>query len=152
MFYTWAILTPLVQNLPYSSWIVYPTTCKVTYSSVGDDLFGFSGGNSLTYGSEIESTQVDNTTNNYLGLQVQLEITHDLGDAAVDTFDLYISEGDDDGDLQSDATDYSTAEDGKLPFVGSLVWDESAPDTGTIRSAVFNIQQDIGIQRDKWQF
>ncbi len=126
-------------GITQEGWIIDPSTGKITYTAIADDDFGFGVGDTIADGVEVISSLVDNTTTKYLGTQVQIEVTHDSGTAAVDTFDLYIAEGNASGDLQTEADGYDSAENGKLRFVGSLNWDETATNGQVIRSPVFNL-------------
>ena len=110
-------------NLKETCWIVDPTTAKITYTPLADDDLGFIAGSSLANGAEIiGDNEVDNTSNLYIGSQLQLEITHDEGTLADGTFDLYMASGDATSELQTDASGYAGAEANGLRFIGSLVW------------------------------
>lgn len=128
-------------NLKATAWIIDPATGKVTYTQLADDDLGFVADGSLADGAEIVGDiEIDNTTNKYLGLQVQLEITHDEGTAADGTFEVYISEGDATGELTTDAGAYSSAETGRLPVVGILKWHSDTIDDDVIRSPLMFVE------------
>ncbi len=127
-------------NVKETAWFVTPATGKVDYTTLADDDLGFIAGGSLADGSElVGDIEIDNTSNLYLGSQVQLEITHDEGTLADGTFDLYLAEGDATGELQTDASGYASAEGNKLFRVGSLTWEPNGLDDEVMRSKVFNI-------------
>ena len=127
-------------NLKETCWIIDPTSAKITYTQLADDDLGFTTGGSLTNGAEIVGdVEIDNTSNLYLGSQVQLEITHDEGTLATGTFDLYMAEGDATGELQTDASGYASAEANKLFFVGSLTWESNGLDDEVMRSEIFAV-------------
>ncbi len=128
------------MNLKVTAWFVTPATGKIDYTTLSDDDLGFEAGGSLADGAEIESTEINNTSNLFLGLQVQLEITHDEGTAADGTFDIYMARGDATGELPTDATGYGSAEDAKLEFVGALTWDPNGLDDEVMRSNVFAVE------------
>lgn len=122
--------------------IVTPATGKVVYAELSQspDDMGFVAAGTLADGAEIISDQeINNTSNLYIGLQVQLEITHDEGTAADGTFDIYLDGGDATGELASDATGYASAEANGLEFIGSLTWESNGQDDEVMRSVVFNI-------------
>ncbi len=126
-------------NLKMTAWIIDPSTGKITYTPLSDDDFGFIAAGSLADGAEILSTEIDNTSNLYLGLQLQLEVTHDEGAAADGTFDLYRAGGDATGELPTDATGYGSAEAARLQRVRSLTWEPNGLDDEVMRSPVWNI-------------
>ena len=127
-------------NLKETCWIIDPTSAKITYTQLADDDLGFTTGGSLTDGAEIVGdVEIDNTSNLYLGSQVQLEITHDEGTLATGTFDLYMAEGDATGELQTDASGYASAETNELFFVGSLTWESNGLDDEVMRSEIFAV-------------
>ena len=126
-------------NLKMTAWHIDPTTGKITYTQLSDNDFAFFTGDSMVNGAEENSLEINNTVNLFLGLQVQLEVTHDEGTLADGTFDLYISAGDATGELPTDADGYGSAEDAKLRFVGSLTWDPAGLDDEVMRSEVWSI-------------
>lgn len=127
-------------NLKETAWHLDTTNGKVTYTQLADDDLGFVAGSSLTDGSEIVGdNEIDNTSNLYLGSQLQLEITHDEGTAADGTFDLYMAVGDATGELESDASGYASAEANHLYFIGSLTWEPNGLDDEVMRSQMFHI-------------
>lgn len=112
---------------------------KVAYEQLSDDDFGFGAGDSLADGAETKTSEIDNTSNRYVGHQVQLEVTHDEGEAADGTFELYLDGGDASGELRSDATGYDDAETNVLRWVGRLKWHSSGLDDELMRSKVINV-------------
>jgi hypothetical protein len=128
------------MNLKITAWFVTPTTGKIDYTVLSDDDLGFEAGGSLANGAEIESTEIDNTSNLFIGIQVQLEITHDEGTAADGTFDIKLSQGDATGELETDATGYGDAEAALLYTVGSLTWEPNGLDDELMRSQVFAVE------------
>lgn len=126
-------------NLKMTAWIIDPSTGEITYTQLSDDDLGFGAGDSTADGAEDKSSEIDNTANLYVGLEIQLEITHDEGAAADGTFDIYLDGGDATGELASDATGYGSAEAAKLEFVGSLTWEPAGGDDEVMRSWVFNL-------------
>ena len=126
-------------NLKETCWIVDPTTGKITYTQLADDDLGFGAGESIANAAElIGDTEIVNTSNLYIGSQLQLEITHDEGAAAAGTFELYMAVGDATGELDTDASGYLSAAYG-LRLVGQLIWNSSATDDEVIRSKIFSI-------------
>lgn len=125
-------------NLKVTGWIVDPSTGKITYTPLSDSDMGFTTGTIGTGGEQIGS-EIDNTSTLYLGLLVQLEVTHDEGLAADGTFDLYLSQGDATGELNTDASGYAGAETNELFLVGSLRWESNASDDDVIRSNAFEV-------------
>jgi len=116
------------------------TTGKLVYTNLGDDDLGFVAASSLADGAElVGDNEVDNTSDLYIGSQVQLEITHDEGALAAGTFDLYMAAGDLTAELETDANGYVSAEANKLFPIGSLTWEPTASDDDIIRSQVFTI-------------
>ena len=126
-------------KLKLTAWFITPATGKIHYDQLSDDDFAFVAADSMADGAEETTTEIDNTTNLYLGLQAQLEVTHDEGAAADGTFDLYIAGGDATGELPTDATGYGSAEAAKLRFLGSLTWEPAGIDDEVMRSEVFNL-------------
>ncbi len=127
-------------NLKVTAWFITPATGKIDYTVLSDDDFGFIAASSLADGAEIESTELNNTSDLYIGLQVQLEITHDEGTLAVGTFDIKLSRGDATGELETDASGYGDAEAAKLHTVGSLTWEPNGLDDEVMRSQVFAVE------------
>ena len=124
-------------NIKETCWIIDPTTAKITYTQLADDDLGFSTG-TLADGAEIVGdVEISNTSNLYIGSQLQIEITHDEGAAADGTFDLYVAGGDATGELPTDASGYASAEANHLQFVGSLTWEANGLDDEVMRSNVF---------------
>jgi len=126
-------------NLKITAWHWDTSAGKPVLANLGDDDFAFIAGDSVADGGEEKTTEIDNTTNKYVGLQVQLEVTHDEGTAADGTFDLYIDGGDATGELAGDASGYDDVETNKLKFIGSLTWHSSGVDDEVMRSPVFNV-------------
>lgn len=115
------------------------TNGKLTYTQQADDDLGFGAGDSTADGGEDLSSEIDNSSNKFVGDQVQLEVTHDEGAAADGTFDIYLDSGDATGELASDASGYAAAEANKLQHIGSLTWEANGLDDEVMRSAVFNV-------------
>lgn len=126
-------------NLKVTGWIIDPTTGKITYANIGDDDLSFIAADSTVNGAEEKSDEIDNTTTKYLGLQVQLEVTHDEGLLADGTFDIFMDGGDATGELMSDATGYADAAANGLTHIGSLTWESNAADDDVMRSEVINV-------------
>jgi len=126
-------------NLKVTPWYITPSTGLIAYAPDSDDDFGFGAGETVADGAEVLSSEVNNTSDKYLGAQVQLKMTHDEGSAADGTVDLYLVSGDATGELETDATGYDGAETNKLQFIGSLTWHASGADDEVMRSPVFNI-------------
>ena len=115
------------------------STGKLVYTPLADDDLGFTTG-TLANGAEIVGdNEIDNTSNLYIGSQVQIEVTHDAGALADGTFDVYMASCDATGQLQTDASGYASAEANRLNIVGSLTWEPNASDDDVQRSDVFNI-------------
>lgn len=126
-------------NLKVTGFIIDPDTGKVTYSVLSDDDFGFGSTDTLSDGAELESTEIDNTSNLYTGLLVQLEVTHDEGAAADGRFDLYLSAGDATGEKETDASGYDDAETSSLEFVGYVLWQSAMADDEVGRSRLIEL-------------
>ncbi len=126
-------------NLKMTGWKWNPAAGDIVYSQLDDDDLGFEAGGSVAAAGEVLSTQINNTVNEFVGLQLQLEVTHDEGTAADGTFDLYLSGGDTTGELPSDATGYDDAVTNKLQFIGSLTWHPAGVDDQVMRSSVINL-------------
>lgn len=115
------------------------TNGKVIYTPLADDDLGFIATSTLADGAEIVGDiELDNTSNLFLGSQIQIEITHDGGLTADGSFDLFVSMGDATGQLETDANGYNTAEENKLFHLGSLTWIISVDDQ-IIRSTIFHL-------------
>ena len=128
-------------NLKVTAYIVDPKTGLVTYTQLADDDLGFVAGSSLADGAEIVGdVEIDNTSNKYIGLQAQLEITHDEGTLANGTFDVYLSGGDATGELPTDASGYASAEGNTLRLVGLLTWESNGLDDEVMRSNVWDVR------------
>ena len=126
-------------NIKETCWIIDPTTAKITYTQLADDDLGFTTG-TLANGAEIiGDVELDNTSNLYIGAQLQIEVTHDAGTAATGTFDLYMASGDATGELESNASGYASAEANGLMFIGSLIWESNGLDDEVMRSPIFSI-------------
>jgi len=126
-------------NLKVTAWYIDTSAGKVTYAQLSDDDLGFGAGDSTVDGGEDKSSEIDNTSNLYLGAQIQLEVTHDEGAAADGTFDLYLDGGDATGELASDASGYASAPANKLTLIGKLVWESNGLDDEVMRSQVIQI-------------
>ena len=126
-------------NLKMTGLRISPVTGKLSYVQLDDDDLGFIAAGTLADAAEILSSQIDNTGNQFIGLQVQLEVTHDEGTAADGTFDIYLADGDASGQLPSDASGYAGAEANGLEHVGSLVWESNGLDDEVMRSNVFRV-------------
>ena len=127
-------------NVKETAWFVTPATGKIDYTILTDDDLGFVSSSSLADGVEIiGDNEINNTSDLYLGSQVQLEITHDEGTAADGTFDLYMAQGDASGELETDGGGYLSAEANGLYRVGSLIWEPSGLDDELMRSQPFSI-------------
>jgi len=126
-------------NLKVTGWIVDTTTGKITYTQLTDDDVNFVATNTLTDGSEQLADEIDNSSTLFLGLLVQLEVTHDEGTLADGTFDVYLAQGDATGELQTDASGYASAEANELFFVGSLTWEPNGLDDEVMRSDVLEV-------------
>lgn len=133
-------------NLKMTAWKWDTTNGDVVYTQLSDDDMDFDAGRSIVDGAEVTdepslvaTAEINNTSNEYVGLQIQLELTHDAGTAADGTYDLYLDGGDATGELASDASGYGSAEANKLHFVGSLTWEPNGGDDEVMRSSVFNL-------------
>ena len=126
-------------NLKLTAWKWDTSNGDVVYTQLTDDDFGFGSGDSTVDGGEDKTSEIDNTSNEYVGLQVQLEVTHDAGAAADGSYDLYLDSGDATGELASDASGYDDAETNGLQFIGLLKWHSSAADDELMRSPTFEI-------------
>jgi len=128
------------SNIKETAFYFNTTDGKIVYATLADDDLGFVAGSSLADGAEIVGdNEIDNTSNLYLGSEVQIEITHDEGTLADGTFDLYMAGGDATGELETDASGYASAEANKLRFIGSLTWEPNGLDDEVMRSPIFII-------------
>lgn len=129
-------------ELNVDGWIIDPTTGKITYSNILDDVSSTSlngAGESVINGAEILFEEISNTSNLFLGAQIQLKVIHDGGTAADGTFDMFLDGGRITAELASDSTGYASAEANKLQIIGSLTWEPNGLDDEVMRSNVFNI-------------
>lgn len=126
-------------NVKMTAWKWNTTDGDITYTVLADDAMGFVAASATADGAEDKTSEIDNTTNEFVGLQVQFELTHDEGTAAAGTYDLYLDGGDATGELASDASGYDDAETNKLAFFGSLTWHPAGADDQVMRSSVLNI-------------
>ena len=126
-------------NLKAWGWIVNPTTGKITYTQISDDDLSFIAASFVAAGDEETSDEIDNTTTLFLGLLIQLEVTHDEGAAADGTFNLHLDSGDASGELQSDASGFTNSEVNKIQSIGPLIWDGSRGDDEVVRSDTIHI-------------
>lgn len=126
-------------NLKMTAWKWNTTDGDITETQLADDDFSFVAASSTADGGEDKTDEIDNTTNEYVGLQVQLEVTHDEGTAADGTYDLYLDGGDASGELASDASGYDDAETNVLHFIGNLAWHASGADDEVMRSLIIDL-------------
>ena len=126
-------------NVKMTGFKTTPGDGKKDYDPLADDDLSFVADDSTVDGAEEKSDEIDNTSNLYQGVQIQLEVTHDAGGLADGTFDIYLDGGDATGELMSDASGYPSAEASGLTRVGSLVWEENGIDDEVMRSEVFNL-------------
>jgi len=108
--------------LRLSPWKFDSANALVYGTAIADDLGQAA---TLVNGASSEGDVQDNTSNLYLGLNAEWEMTHDL-DAAVGTWDLYIEHSDDNSSWPSDANDFDPEVD--LEFVTSMTIDNSGVD------------------------
>ena len=126
-------------NMKITEWYIDPNTGTIVYNQRSDDDMGLIAGQTIANNGERLTSEVDNTSNKYVGAQIQLEVTHSAGAAADGTFDIYMAAGDATGELPTDANGYVDAESNKLEFVGSLFWLTGGSNDDLQRSPVFNI-------------
>ena len=126
-------------NLKLTGYKWNSTNSEFDYTVLSDDDFGFGAGDSTADAAEDQSSEKDNTSDKYDGLQLQLELTHDEGAAADGTYDLYIDGGDATGELATDATGYDDAEKNRLELVGQLTWHSDGTDDQVMRSPVWEV-------------
>jgi hypothetical protein len=105
-----------------------PTTLKVTYTQFTADDCSFAATDTVTDGAEVKSDEYDNTSNLYIGLIVQVLVTHDEGAAADGVFTIYLDGSSATGDLASDQTGYTNAQTDGLLAIGTVVWDQGSSD------------------------
>jgi hypothetical protein len=127
-------------NVKMTAWKWDTSNGDIVYTQLSDDALGFGAGDSTAAGAEDKSSEIDNTSNEYVGLQVQLEVTHDEGAAADGYYRLYLDGGDATGELASDATGYDDAATNGLRLIGALKWHSSGDDDELMRSEVFEIK------------
>ena len=75
----------------------------LAYGTTITDDFGFGAGETITNGSTVESTVIDNTSNLYMGLNGYIEVLHDHASADGYAY-LYIEESDDNTNWPSDCS------------------------------------------------
>ena len=156
-FYRFVLVNNSLQTITFESAVTYinvkmtgvivtTATGKLAYVTLDDDNMQFDAGRSIATGGEVmddaslcHSAEIDNTTNLYINLLVQVEVAHDQGTAADGTFDLYYSSGDATGELEVDASGYNSAILNKLTFIGSLTWHASGADDELMRSPAFTV-------------
>ena len=126
-------------NVKMTAWKYDTTNGDIVYTQLSDDALGFGAGDSTADGAEDKSSEIDNTSNEYLGLQVQLEVTHDEGAAADGNFEIYLDGGDATGELASDASGYNNANANALQMIGLLKWESNGLDDEVMRSPVFEV-------------
>ena len=128
-------------NLTVTGLRVSPVSGHLKHVQLDDDALGFIAAGTLADGAEIAGDEFDNTDPDaqFVGLHVQLEVTHDEGAAADGTFDIYLVDGDASGELPSDASGYASAEANGLEHIGSLVWESNGGDDEVMRSPVFRV-------------
>jgi len=127
------------MNVKMTGLKVDTTNGDIVYDPLGDDDMAFVSGDTMSDGAEEVTSEIDNTTNEYLGAHIQVEVTHSGGAAGDGTFDVYLDGGDASGELASDASGYVSAEANKLRHVGTLTWEASASDDDVMRSEVIEI-------------
>jgi hypothetical protein len=118
-------------KLSVDGWIIDPETGKITYTNIlaKAESADFNGAaEAVVNGGEIVFAEIDNTTTKFLGFQIQLEVTHDLGTAADGRFDVFISASRLTNDGPVDQTGYASAEANNLDNVGGLTWEPNASD------------------------
>lgn len=115
---------------------ITPATGKTAYTDITPAAL-IAGGESVANGVEVRTVEIDNTTNLFTDIQIQLEVTHDAGLAADGTFDMFVIGGDATGELPSDASGYVNASDNGLSQLGSLTWEPNAADDDVQLSDVF---------------
>ncbi len=77
----------------------------LTYGTVITEDLGFSAGETIVDGGQVEGSVIDNSSNAFYGIKGMINVTHDLA-AAAGTFDLYLEESDADGNWLSDAASF----------------------------------------------
>ena len=127
-------------NLKKTGWKWDTTNGDVVYTNLSNEDFGFGTDNITASSGENITPLIDNSTNEYVGVQVQLEVTHPSGSYANGRYDLYLDGAPASGTLMSDATGYINAETNVLDLVGSLVWHGSADNGDLMRSPVFEVE------------
>jgi hypothetical protein len=60
-------------NVKMTAWKWDTSNGDIVYTQLSDDALGFGAGDSTAAGAEDKSSEIDNTSNEYVGLQVQLE-------------------------------------------------------------------------------
>lgn len=126
-------------NLKITGIFIDPETGLLDYTQLADDDMSFDGDENWVDGGELKSDEVDNTTTKYLAVHTQVEVKHDLGNAATGRFDLYLDGGDATAELRSDAAGFTSAEKDRFTQIGSMTWPAEASDDDVIRSAVFTV-------------
>lgn len=76
----------------------------LSYATITEDL-GFGAGETITAGSEVEGTVVDNTSNLYYGIKGTFEVLADAT-STDGTCDLYLEESEDNTQWPSDQIDF----------------------------------------------
>ena len=93
-------------------------------TTITEDL-GFGAGETITNGSEVEGSVVDNTSNLYYGIKGYFEMIADASSTDGEAY-LYLEESDDDTNWPSDQADFDIEED--LRLISILAFSTDAVD------------------------
>jgi len=125
-------------NLKETAWSRNPQG-RIEYTKLADDDLGFVATDTLADAGELIG-DIELPGDSYEGSQIQLEITHDAGTLASGDFDIYLSEGNDSGQLQTDADGYAAAVASGLLVIGALTWESNGLDDEVMRSEIFELE------------
>ncbi len=105
------------------------TNGVITYGTVFTEDLGFSAGETIVDGGEVEGSVIDNGTNLFYGIKGYISVLHDLA-AASGNFDLYFEESDSDANWLSDAASFDITKHMKflagLSIINDAVDEDSA--------------------------
>jgi hypothetical protein len=117
-----------------------PTTLKVTYTQLTDDDCSFVATSTVADGGEVKTDEIDNASSSlYIGLIIQVEVTHDAGSAADGAFHVFFDGGEATAQLASDAAAYDDAKSAGLQPLGTVPWSSSYVDDELARSRNFYV-------------
>ncbi len=109
-----------IRSLPWKL-----SSGDLSYGTVITEDLGFSAGETIVNGGEVEGSVVDNTSNLYWGIKGYFEIIADV-DSTDGTAYLFVEESDDNVNWPSDQADFDISED--LRLIATLTLSTDAVD------------------------